>query len=137
MSSRARPAGEPRKPRTSPTDVALDVDVTRTADHDLVTVTGELDLLTAGRLGEALSDPALCSRRRLVVDLTGLRLLSASGVRTLLVARASREAQGGTLVLVCGHRSSMTLRILEVTGLLDVFEVADSIAGVTAPRPNE
>ncbi|WP_091658274.1 STAS domain-containing protein [Micromonospora auratinigra] len=93
------------------------VDVT---EH-LVTVrpVGEIDIATVGSLRAALW--AAPARPVLRVDLSGVRLLSATGVRALAAAHLRVRARGGVLVLV--DPDPVVARVLRVTGLHRVVRV--------------
>jgi anti-sigma B factor antagonist len=105
----------------------------------ILAVAGEIDLLTAGKLGEALVVEA--ARRELViVDLTAVEFLSSSGLAALALAHRAAVAAGHELRMVAGNR--VTLRPIQITGLADeiaVFAtVADAVAGAgSANSPAE
>ncbi len=87
--------------------------------------TGEVDIATVGVLRSALW--AAPARPLLRLDLSGVRLLSAAGVRALVAAHRRARARGGELVLV--DPAPMVARVLHVTGLDRVIPVR---AGATA-----
>ncbi|MFI7490098.1 STAS domain-containing protein [Micromonospora echinaurantiaca] len=92
------------------------------ADHAVeVRVTGEVDIATVGALRSALwSAPA---RSVLRVDLSGVRVLSAAGVRALVAAHLRIRARGGELVLV--GPDPTVRRVLRATGLHRVIPIVD------------
>ncbi len=98
----------------------------------VIAVAGEIDLLTADRLSEALAE-ALARDTLVVVDLSAVEFLSSSGLSTLALAHRSAPA-GHELRLVAADR--VTLRPLQITGMVEeiaVFtSVADALAGVGA-----
>nr|WP_082106768.1 STAS domain-containing protein [Micromonospora haikouensis] len=92
--------------------------------------TGEVDIATVGVLRSALW--AAPARPLLRLDLSGVRLLSAAGVRALVAAHRRARARGGELVLV--DPAPMVARVLHVTGLDRVIPVrAGATAAATGP----
>ena len=99
----------------------------------IVAVAGEIDLLTADQLREAL-EAEVVRRELVVVDLTAVEFLSSSGLAALALAHRAAVEAGRELRLVAGNR--VTLRPIQITGMADemgVFAtVADAVAGVTS-----
>jgi len=105
----------------------MDVEVTEASGSTVVRVRGELDLATAPQLDEALGgiDPG----GHVVVDLSEVGFLDSSGLAVLLQARQRLGADGAELRLVVSRPS--ILRVLEVTGLMAVFPVFDTLGDAT------
>jgi len=94
----------------------LDVDVTtRDARTAVLTVRGELDMETAGRLDERLAAQLRQGRSRLVLDLSGLGFMDSSGLNVLIRAFQRARDEGGDLYLAAP--TPAVRRILEITGL--------------------
>jgi anti-sigma B factor antagonist len=92
----------------------------------VVRVRGEVDAATAPTLRAALAEGQARRRRLaddipLVVDLSGVTLMAASGLGVLVGARNRARALGSDLVLQ--DPSPRTLLVLDITRLLDVFAV--------------
>lgn len=102
----------------------------RTREHDgvvILSVTGELDISTAPRVGAALRD-AVARRLPLVLDLTELRFFSSAGLGLLV----SLHESGPVTARIAGNHH-VVRRPLELCGLLDLFPIDDSVAeAVTA-----
>ncbi|MEV7327998.1 STAS domain-containing protein [Micromonospora sp. NPDC093244] len=95
-----------------------------------VRVAGEVDIATVAAFRSALwSAPA---RPVLHLEMSGLRLLSAAGVRTLLAAHLRIRARGGELVLV--DPTPVVARVLRATGLHRVMTVLEPSRVVEAAR---
>jgi anti-anti-sigma factor len=108
--------------RVEPTPAPFDV---RRVDHPLgvlLTLGGELDLATVPLLQEQL-DRVVRGRGAVVIDLSGLRFIDASGLRVLVRAERQLRASGGQLVLVRGPRA--VRRVFELTGLDRYFAWCD------------
>jgi anti-anti-sigma factor len=88
----------------------------------VVTVRGELDLDTMGKLNEALAAedelPAMT-----VIDLRGLTFIDSSGVSGVLTA--ARRARDGGARLVCVPGPPQIRRVFEMTGIDTVLEWVD------------
>jgi len=92
----------------------LSVRHTRERGCSVVTLTGELDLFTREMVAQALERAAV-SGRTVVVDLSELAFVDASGLGTFVAARNRATAAGADLVL--RHPSSAVSRIIDVAGL--------------------
>lgn len=86
---------------------------------DVIRISGDLDAQTAGRLDEVVASQLAAGRDEIVMDLAELQFLDSSGLRSMVLARG--PAGDGTVVL--RSPSSSVLRLLEITGLDDVFDV--------------
>lgn len=108
----------------------LDVQVSVGDRMVLVRVAGEVDIATVAAFRSALwSAPA---RPVLQLDMSGLRLLSAAGVRTLLAAHLRVRACGGELVVV--DPSPVVARVLRVSGLHRVMPILELTSPIEAAR---
>ncbi len=96
----------------------------------VVAVTGEVDLATATDLSAHLD--GVDTSRVVVVDLSGVSFIDSSGLNVLVQLRQKllSATHTDTLILVITRPS--TKRIFEVTGLSDVFNIFDSVAGALA-----
>jgi anti-sigma B factor antagonist len=104
----------------------------------LVSVAGEIDLLTADELTEALA-AAVARHALVVVDLTAVEFLSSSGLAALALAHRAAVTAGHVLRLVATSR--VTLRPIQITGMADDIPVyatvPDAVAGAPADAPTE
>ncbi|MEU8179541.1 STAS domain-containing protein [Micromonospora sp. NPDC049044] len=95
-----------------------------------VRVAGEVDIATVAAFRSALwSVPA---RPVVQLEMSGLRLLSAAGVRALLGAHLRVRARGGELVLV--DPTPVVARVLRATGLHRVMPILEPARVVEAAR---
>jgi anti-sigma B factor antagonist len=94
----------------------------------VVGVSGEIDVATSTSLQEAL-DTSLSDQTRVVVDLSGVTFLDSTGLGVLLRAHKRAESTDGELKVVVRHQN--VRRVFEVTGLLDVLAVCDSVGEAT------
>ncbi|WP_018684582.1 STAS domain-containing protein [Actinokineospora enzanensis] len=97
-------------------------------DPVVVSVTGEVDLATAPQLEQALdaalAEPGATGVR---VDLSAVEFMDSAGLRVLVAALRKAEESDRTLVLDAPHER--VRRIIEITGLAEVF----GLAGATGP----
>ena len=86
---------------------------------------GEIDALTAPRLGRRLLDLVEDGKRLLVVDLSEVTFMDSTGISVLLNALRHLKTRSGNLVLVCP--TQRILRPFQITGLvgrLGIFSLA-------------
>lgn len=88
-------------------------------------VAGEIDLLTAGMLRERLREEIDPANRAIVLDLTEVTFLGSAGLSEIVSAARAGADNGMTVCLVASNRA--VLRPLEITGLLSLFTVCDTI----------
>jgi anti-sigma B factor antagonist len=100
--------------------------VTSADTSTVIAVRGEVDVATAPILRRALAEADARGRRDLmggpvVVDLSGVTFIDASGLSVLV--GAARWARGEGRMLVLRDPSPATMRVLEITRLLDGFRI--------------
>ncbi|WP_457464062.1 anti-sigma factor antagonist [Streptomyces sp. TE5632] len=91
--------------------------------HTVLEFRGEIDIAAEAEVVPHLDAATSAPECRIVLDLTRIDFLDASGLRLLYRARQRVLDQHGRLHLVCTH--ALTLRLLRITGL----------AGLLPPRP--
>ena len=94
-------------------------------DARVVTVTGEVDTVTAPQLAGVLHEQ-LSTARVVVVDLDGVEFLGSAGLSALVEANQLATEQDCALWLVCHSR--IANRALEATELRERFTFADTVA---------
>ena len=99
---------------------------TSTGDDGTVTVTvvGEVDTFTAPVLRSSLDSQLEQSPKELVIDLSGVQFLGSAGLAVLVETQKAARARDVGLRLIATTRA--VTRPLEVTGLIDLFTIADS-----------
>jgi anti-sigma B factor antagonist len=93
-------------------------------DTSVVTVTGEVDVVTAPDLADCLTTQ-LTARQVVVVDLDGVRFLGSAGLSVLFEANEFATHRGRNLRLV-SHSRAANLALM-VTGLTSCFAFAESV----------
>ena len=100
---------------------ALRTTVERSEHSVMVCVHGELDLATAPALQRALLDAAADGPVDLVVDVSGVGFVDATGLGALLRAAEAVQAGGGVLRLTSPSRMlRLMLRLLDLEASLPV-----------------
>lgn len=116
-------AGDNRTP-------AFDIDIERHRDHTLVAhVFGAIDLLTAPELQVCLDDH-VDAVRGLVLDLSRVDFLAASGLTVLTDTDRRAAVDNFAWALVANTRP--VLRPLDVLGLREQLPTYDSVPGAVA-----
>jgi anti-sigma B factor antagonist len=89
----------------------------------LLSVSGEVDLATAGTLEEALD---AASGSAVVVDLTEVPFMDSTGLNALVNGRRGILDAGGSIALVVKPDSPVA-RLLEITGMGEVLSTHSSL----------
>ncbi|WP_375000970.1 anti-sigma factor antagonist [Aeromicrobium sp. CTD01-1L150] len=92
---------------------------------EIIEVGGEIDVMTAHRLREAVVEAVGRGRMRLIIDVEKVDFLDSTGLGVLVGALKRVRADGGSLDIVCTHER--ILKIFEITGLDKVFGLHQSI----------
>ncbi|MEU6699499.1 STAS domain-containing protein [Pseudonocardia sp. NPDC046786] len=90
----------------------------------VVTVSGELDMLTAPELRAAVAD-RIPSVELVVLALDGVRFLGTSGLAALIELREQAHRTGVELRIACTERR--VLRPIGIAGLHHLFDIHDDV----------
>ncbi|MFI8825685.1 STAS domain-containing protein [Streptomyces sp. NPDC053431] len=118
-------------------ELNLDVDVTvRDARTAVLSVGGELDMETADRLEDHLTEQLRQGRSHLVLDLSALGFMDSSGLNVLIRAFQKAREIGGDLYLAAP--TPAVRRILEITGVTTTTpphaDLAEALAAADGTR---
>ena len=91
----------------------------------VVSVIGDLDVLTAPRLRDRLGEVLEDGAKDVFVDLTSCEFIDSSGMSALVTALKRARAGGAELGLVCPRGN--VRRLIEVVALDQVFEIRDDL----------
>ena len=106
--------------------VNLDLTFSDIDGHAVVTLCGELDLSDAPDVAAHLIAAVAAYGPRVIMDLAGLTFIGCCGLGTLMRALRWTRQSGGDLSLAAPQHQ--VRRVLEITGLIDVFTVYPSMA---------
>ena len=87
-------------------------------DEGVIVVSGDLDAQTSDRLDDVISGRLDIGVDELVFDMGGLEFIDSSGLRSLVLARGDGDRR-----VVLRSPSASVVRLLDITGLLDVFTI--------------
>lgn len=107
------------------TGAELDVTVRKVDGTAVVAVAGEIDVYTSPLLQERLVEVLRDGSPSIVLDLSAVTFLDSTGLGVLITGLKRCRSADGDLVLVTAQPN--VLKVLEITGLNDVFKVHDSV----------
>ncbi len=96
----------------------------------VLAVAGEMDAVTVPQFRDALLQQASAAGRRVVVDLSGLRLMDTAAIH-VLVSVNNRVMAGGGLLVLAGAQPTVA-RVLSLAGADEVMPVVGSVAEALA-----
>jgi anti-sigma B factor antagonist len=106
----------------------FDITVAEQGDWTVVSVSGEVDVATAPRLREEIVRAVSQGATQILVDLEAVDFLDSMGLGVLVGALKRVKSHGGEMAIVCTNER--LLRIFEITGLQQVFDVRDTVTDV-------
>lgn len=108
----------------------LKIDRTLVSDHVVLVVSGRMDAENAPQFEEKCKQCIVEGHNGLVADLGGLTYVSSMGLRSFLSVAKTLQSMGGALRL-CGLKG-LVQQVFEITGLLQVFSVYESVESAVA-----
>jgi anti-anti-sigma factor len=121
--------------------VALKVMQAEEHGWTVVSVAGEMDLVTSPAVRQHVHDAVADGRRQIVLDLAEVRFCDSSGVGVLIAARRLMRSCAGRLRLILPEGGAVdgshVNRVLAALGVRRLFEVYPDLAAATdeAARP--
>ena len=113
--------------------MSLTVQTEQRGDVVVVSVAGELDMATAPRLQDQITDLLDRDLSRLVFNLAEVSFCDSTGLSVFVRTKNSCEEAGGEVRLAAPQRG--VLRILEVSGLVDVLHTYPTVDEAVAADP--
>jgi len=101
----------------------------------VVEISGELAIENADEIQGKLINLAERGRRRLIVNLSGVRFVDAAGLGALCRVLRHVRRVGGDVDLVCVRPS--TLKIFEIVGILNIFNIYNTVDDALAAHALE
>ena len=99
----------------------LSITVQRDADEAVLTLTGEIDMLTAAQLCSAVDEVLAEAPPRILLDLGGVTFCDSQGLGTLVVL--SRKASHVRSLVQLVNVGEFLLRVLDITGLRSALTI--------------
>ena len=110
------------------------VDLTlETRDFDgraVVAVGGEIDVYTAPKLRDKITELVAQGTYDIVIDMGGVEFLDSTGLGVLVGGLKKVRAHEGSLALICNQ--DRLLKIFRITGLAKVFVIHESAEAALA-----
>lgn len=100
------------------------VETRTTGRATMVTVSGELDLVSSPRLEEALERVSSSGSELVMLDLRGLEFMDSTGLHLLVKAQQRAEEAGRRFALVKG--GEQVQRLLDLTGVAELLTIVDA-----------
>lgn len=101
----------------------LNVEVDTSASPVVVSLSGELDIVSASDLQTRLEQIVSDANGRVRLDLSGLTFIDSTGLSSFIAAHRSAEENGVTLEFA--GVSAQTRRLMDVTKLSELFVFAE------------
>jgi len=98
----------------------------------VVTVEGELDLLTAPLLDVCMRQQFTAAPTHLILNLEPVTFMGSKGLNCLLQARELAQQTPGTHLHLAGLVTRVVARPLEVTALLELFDIYPTLPDALA-----
>ena len=99
---------------------------------EVIDVGGEIDIYTAPRLRELLTDLASTDNYQLIVNMERVEFLDSTGLGVLVGGLKRVRAHDGSLDLVCTQER--ILKIFRITGLTKVFGIHQTVDQAIAAK---
>ncbi len=104
---------------------------TRDVDgRTIVAVGGEIDVYTAPKLRDKITELVAAGTYDLVIDMEAVEFLDSTGLGVLVGGLKKVRAHDGSLHLVCNQ--DRLLKIFRITGLAKVFVIHETTAAALA-----
>ena len=109
---------------------------TREAEgRTVVSVAGEIDVYTAPRLREEITELVAAGTYDIVIDMSEVEFLDSTGLGVLVGGLKRVRAHDGSLDLVCTQER--ILKIFRITGLTKVFGIHETVDEAIAAKKLE
>ena len=112
----------------------LSLETREAGDRTVVAVGGEIDVYTAPKLRDKITELVNSGHHTLVIDMEKVEFLDSTGLGVLVGGLKRVRAHDGSLELVCTQER--ILKIFRITGLTKVFGIHDSIEEAEEKRKN-
>jgi anti-sigma B factor antagonist len=96
----------------------------------IVAVGGEIDVYTAPKLRDKITELVAAGVYDIVIDMEGVEFLDSTGLGVLVGGLKKVRAHDGSLQLICNQ--DRLLKIFRITGLAKVFVIHESAEAALA-----
>jgi len=98
--------------------------------HTIVAVGGEIDVYTAPKLRDQITELVAAGKTSLIIDLENVDFLDSTGLGVLVGGLKKVRAEDGSMSLICNQ--DRLLKIFRITGLAKVFTIHPDEAAALA-----
>jgi anti-sigma B factor antagonist len=113
--------------------VDLSLETRQENDYTVLEVGGEIDVYTAPKLRERVTELVDQDRLHIIIDLEKVEFMDSTGLGVLVGGLKKIRTRGGSLSLVCTQER--LLKIFRITGLGKVFAIHASQEEALAATP--
>lgn len=110
--------------------VNLTLSTREVGGRTVVAVGGEIDVYTAPKLRDTITELVAAGTYQLVIDMQAVEFLDSTGLGVLVGGLKKVRAHDGSLELVCN--ADRLLKIFKITGLAKVFVIHASAEAALA-----
>ena len=103
----------------------LSLETREAGDRTVVAVGGEIDVYTAPKLRDKITELVNAGHHTLLIDMEKVEFLDSTGLGVLVGGLKKVRAHDGSMELVCSQ--DRLLKIFRITGLAKVFPIYDSV----------
>lgn len=100
----------------------------------VLTVSGEVDMLSAPKLSEAIQTSMAAGPGALVVDLTKVDFLASAGMTVLVTAQAEITPPTRFAVVASGPATSRPIKLMGLDSVLSIHSTLDDALSAIADR---
>jgi len=110
----------------------LEIEVARHDGFTVLSPRGDVDVTTAARLKEAMTEVLVAGDLDVMVDLGRVEFIDSTGLGALVGGRRRALALNGSFALICAEQH--LLKVFRLTGLDKVLTISGSVEEATAGR---
>jgi len=112
--------------------VDLSLETRQEDGHTIIEVGGEIDVYTAPKLRDKITELVGNGDYNLVIDMEKVDFLDSTGLGVLVGGLKKVRAHDGSMELICSQ--DRLLKIFRITGLAKVFVIHESAEAALASR---
>jgi anti-sigma B factor antagonist len=112
--------------------VDLSLETRHEGGHTIIEVGGEIDVYTAPKLRDKITELVGNGEYHLVIDMEKVDFLDSTGLGVLVGGLKKVRAHDGSMRLICNQER--LLKIFRITGLAKVFAIHSSQADALSER---
>ena len=113
-------------------NVDLSLDTRHENGHTIIEVGGEIDVYTAPKLRDRISELVADGNYKLVIDMENVDFLDSTGLGVLVGGLKKLRAHDGSMQLICTQER--LLKIFRITQLAKVFAIYETQADALAAK---